>query len=276
MALVLTAVALTFVGAGDARADVDPSRYNSIVERNPFALKPPPPPPDPAANQPPPPPVQLATVKLTGITSILSSRKACLEIIPGPGKQMLKPILSEGEKIETVEVVTIDVDKNEVIIKNGPVTTNLTFEVVKSSGPAPAGGAPAGVVPPVVPGGIAPTAAAPPAFNYSQPTSAGRSGVMMAGGSTYQQPPAGNVNPASLGLSGGLAPNVGAPAVPGSATGFRSIPSRTIRQSTLSPEAAQIDMEGKRVQNPGIPYPPTLLSPRAPKLPPLPGQSQEQ
>lgn len=263
-------------GAGVASADTDLARYNSIIERNPFGLKPPPPPPDPAASQPPPPPVQLATVKLTGILSVLSSRRACLEIIPGPGKQLLKPVLSEGEKVESVEVVSIDIDKNQVVIKNGPVTTNLTFEVVKSSAPTPPpGGQVPGIVPPVLPPGggavVPPPQAA--AFNYSQPNR-GRSGSIMAGGAPSYEPAATSnpgVNPAASSAAAASA-------------GFRSIPSRTMRggfpqvqeqNAGMTPEAAVIDMEQKRTINPALPYPPTVLSPisgRPLAAPPRPGQ----
>src|ERR1043166_7940259 len=125
--------------------------YDVIVDRNPFALKPPPPPLDPNAT-PVVPPAPPATVELTGITSILSSKRALFEIIPGPGKQMIKPILAEGERVESVEVVSIDVEKNEVTIKNGTIVTNLTFKVAKAtpSGPLPPGAIVAPAMPSVI------------------------------------------------------------------------------------------------------------------------------
>src|SRR5262245_33655253 len=82
-------------------ADAKVNPYEPIVERNPFGLKPPPPPDPDAGKPPPPPPAPLATVDLTGITSILSSKRALLEIVPGPGKPMIKPILAEGERVES-------------------------------------------------------------------------------------------------------------------------------------------------------------------------------
>lgn len=261
-------------GLTAASADVDPSHYNSIVERNPFGLKPPPPPPDPASLVPPPPPVQLATVELKGITSILSSKRALLEIIPGPGKPMIKPILAEGEKMDSVEVVIIDVDKSQVVIRNGTLVTNLTFSVAKSSGPTlPPGGVMPGMVPPAFQGTVP-----QPAVNYGH-APAGRSGSIMAGGAPAYQPPApGGVNPLTQpGLSG--------QAVNPAAAGFRSIPSRNIRSGGLpqvptpnapmSPEAAVIDLERNRQLNPPHfpPLPPTPLTPHlTPQLPPLPGQ----
>lgn len=209
-----------------AFADAKVNPYESIVERNPFALKPPPPPAppeDPSAKTPPVPP---ATVELTGITSILKSKKALLEIIPGPGKPTLKHIMSEGERIESVEVVSIDIEKNEVTIKNGTLMTNLTFKVAKSSDkpatppglPPPTPGIP-GVPPPAsagVPGAV------PPAYG-NQESSGGR-GVQVGGG------------------------------VP-AADGFRSIPPRGIRsnagqvgqpQQQMTAEESILDLETKR------------------------------
>src|SRR4026208_1717959 len=101
--------AMLLVGAlASLLADAKVNPYEPIVERNPFGLKPPPP-PDPDAGKPPqPPPAPLATVDLTGLTSLLSSKRALLEIVPGPGKPMIKPILAEGERVESVEVVSIN------------------------------------------------------------------------------------------------------------------------------------------------------------------------
>jgi len=117
-----------------ALADAKKNPYESIAERNPFALKPPPPPATNEVVAAPAPPPPTSTVELTGIVSILGkSKRALLEVIPGPGKQMAKPILAEGEKFESVEVVAINIDKNEVTVKNGTLVTNLTFKVVKST-----------------------------------------------------------------------------------------------------------------------------------------------
>ena len=149
----LATASMLVSGAGNSRADTKANPYEAIVERNPFGLKPPPPPAppeDPSTKAPPAPP---ATVEVTGITSILSSKRALLEIIPGPGKPMIKPILSEGERVDSVEVVSINVEKNEVVVKNGGVITNLTFKVAKST-PGPA--VPGMVPPPVAPGSVPP------------------------------------------------------------------------------------------------------------------------
>lgn len=247
-------VAAVIASSHLAFADARVNPYESIVERNPFALKPPPPPAppeDPSAKTPPVPP---ATVELTGITSILKSKKALLEIIPGPGKPTLKQIMSEGERIESVEVVSINIEKNEVTIKNGALVTNLTFKVAKSTDK------PAGVpgVPPPAPGvpGLPGLPGVPP------PASAGLQG---SGQPAY----GGNQDAA-----GGRGVQVGGGAPSGD--GFRSIPSRGIRSNAVQPqqqmtaEQSVFDIERNRVineqvsQNTGIkfpPLPPTPLNP---------------
>jgi hypothetical protein len=282
---------------GDAVADASGNKYEMIVERNPFGLKPPPPPPDPGElNKPPPAPP--ATVELTGITSILSSKRALFEIVPGPGKPMIKPILAEGERIESIEVVSINVDKNQVTVKNGGVVTNLTFKVAKASGPAGAPAVPGVIPPPVIPG--APPAA-PTQSSYNQNQGSGRYNVMVGGGNAAVTPsanPAYNgVNPAYNGTGAGLGAT--APALNTGNTandsGFRSIPSRNMRTAPQAQDPAMSrqqqyeeieknralnylnsQMTGKAVP----PLPPTPITPPDapgyvhPVLPPLPGQTR--
>jgi len=271
---------LLLVGTVCVWADADISRYSEIVDRNPFHLKDPPPPQEIPTTTPVVPPTPPATVELTGITGvgILSTPRALLEIIPGPGKQMIKPVLEVGEKIESVEVISIDVDKNEVVIRNGPIVTNLTFRVAKSTPASPPPVNPGmpvpgrAVTPPTVPG--APQAnAGQPNYNYT-PGNGGRNGVIMTGGAapTYQETAAG-VQPGNVGAA---AQNANG--------GFRSIPTRSIRSGGLvqppspnlapqmSAEAAVLDLENNRKMNPAHfpPLPPTVLTPH---LPPMPGQN---
>lgn len=112
--------------------------YQPIAERNPFGLKAP---PVQKVDEPPPVVVPLAKVVLTGITSMFGpTPRALLEITeqePGKAPNTKKPILREGERDGSVEVLSIDVVKNMVRIKNGTVETNVTFELAKLSGPAP-------------------------------------------------------------------------------------------------------------------------------------------
>jgi hypothetical protein len=263
-------------------ADAKVNPYEDIAKRNPFALKDPPPPPDPSENVPKPPPAPLATVDLTGILNILGPPQALLEIVPGPGKPMLKPVLREGERVESVEVVSINIQKNEVTIKNGGTITNLTFKVAKSipaaAPPPPIGGRPGMVPKPAVP---QPTQSA-----YNNQGS-GRYNVMDAGGASSAAPAAPNAQNTGY---GGVNPNA-ANLTGGAAGGFRSIPSR-VNRTAGQPEANPAvnalqnfeEIEHNRALNylksqvsgrPMAPLPPTPLTPSdAPGIrpPPFPGQ----
>src|SRR5689334_668595 len=155
-------------GLGSPAAGIEsgPAAWSTeIVRRNPFGLV------DPPANPvtplpPPPPPAPLATVELTGLTSLLARKRALFEIIPGPGKQLIRAILAEGERVETVEVITIDIDRSEVLIRNGTLVTNLTIRMAKGlAGPGPG-----------------PVAGQPPVKALGTWPSPGHSSVMMAGG----------------------------------------------------------------------------------------------
>src|SRR5881296_2776061 len=107
---------LAVSAAQTALAEAKPNPYQAIVERNPFGLKPPPPPPDPAPPAPAAPP---AKVLLTGISSMFGVR-ALLEITeqePGKSPTTRKPILKEGERDGSVEVLAINVEKSLVKIR---------------------------------------------------------------------------------------------------------------------------------------------------------------
>lgn len=283
--LLVVAVATT----ASVWADVKSNPYESIVDRNPFGLRPPPPPPDTTA--PPPPSAPLATVELTGITSLFQKNRALLEITPGPGKPMLKPILSAGERIESIEVVSINVEKNEVVIKNGNVITNLSLKVAKAGGAAP----PPGV------GGLAPPPGINPAFLPPQPqaftpNNAGRGGAMTygaggavgAGGnsgmSTFGATPAaatafggggGGGGQGAYGYGAGVVgqPGVAQPSATFGATdGLRGIPPRTVRAQAqegqpVDPAVQYINMRVQELEHKkaGRPFPP---------LPPIPGLNE--
>lgn len=125
------AVVLTHWGMVAAQADADAFRFSSIPERNVFGLR--------AMTKfiestPPPvvPPAPLAAIELTGVVS-MPFLGALLEIIPGPGKPMIKPVLREGEKLDSIELVSIDVDKGQVVIINSGIVTNVPLKVAKAS-----------------------------------------------------------------------------------------------------------------------------------------------
>jgi hypothetical protein len=259
-----------------ALAEIPSNPYDSIVTRNPFGLKPPPPPPDPELLKPPPPPLQLADVTLTGLTSIFANKRALLEIIPAPGKPAIKATLAEGERMDSVELVSIDLDKNEVTIKNGPILTNVTFKIAKSTPgaatPPPAG---VGIIPPKLP--MVPGQSA--AIGGSPTESGGRYNVMVAGGggSGASPAPAVNAGIAPLGGAGAPASYGGVPAVNSTANdGLRTIPPRVPRTTTpqTDAQASQLDDKGRAMQ-----YLQMRLSEEQakqqgrahPPIPPLPG-----
>ena len=122
-------------------ADTQPNPYLSVVERNPFGLKDPPPPPP---ETPPQPVVPLAKVALTGIITTFGPPRVFVEITeqePGKPANVKKPILREGEREGSVEILSIDVANNSIRIRNGSVETNITFEVAKATSGAGPGAA---------------------------------------------------------------------------------------------------------------------------------------
>jgi len=141
-----------FVAGPLSSADTVSNPYEPIVLRNPFGIKPV---PEPPAQPPAGPPVALPKVILTGITTMFGPPKALIEITeaePGKAASIRRPILREGEKDGTVEVVSIDAANASVRIKNSGFETNLNFEVAKS-GSVPGGPPPlaSGLVAPNVP-----------------------------------------------------------------------------------------------------------------------------
>ena len=217
-----------------ALAESKPSPYQGIIERNPFGLKPPPEPPPPAPTTPVVPP---AKVVLTGIHSMFGPPRALVEITEteaGKAAEIRRPILKEGERDGSVEIVSIDLENSLVKIRNSGIETNLTFPVAKAVGAAPATPASGGFVPPHAgaPGAVP---AAP--INTTAASSAGHgSGVTIVGGasSTSAATPRGGVYGA-----GGAAPYGGAgAATPGfDANGLRSIPTRAVRTDGVDASA---------------------------------------
>jgi hypothetical protein len=278
---------LTVVLATFAHARTNP--YDAIVERNAFGLKPAPPPVAETNQTEATPPVK---VVLTGITSIFgpTSPRAFFEIVeqaPPKGGTPVpprRPILGVGDREGDVEVVSIDIGRNIVKIRNGIVESELTFEVPKPSGPTPTGHV-AGAAPSPMP--AAPAASQPIIISSSE----SRGGVTMAGGgggfqgNTAGVTSFGGSTPVATGNSGGISSYGGVPpsafGAPGttlaSASGYPTIPSRTIRtptvpESNVDPETQALLMEANRIRNNQINQTPTRSTGgRVPlKMPPLP------
>jgi len=249
---VICCLTLLFVCV-NARAIAD-NPYQAIVDRNVFALKPPPPPVkvDPEANKPPPPPITL-----TGITTILGSKRVFLSVNmpPKPPEQgkVQSFMLSEGQRDGDIEVLEID-EKNGIVKVNefGSVT-NLTWE---KNGAKMAGGQPApspGGVPPPPANPFTPTGAA--GFNKAIPNRTLRLPGMPQPGGTGSAPGA-SADPAA---SGAPAPAYGGTVAP-NATGLTTISGQPVPHERTAEEAALL-YEANRLKNEqlakqGVPVPP--------------------
>jgi len=279
----LTGLAILFAGLSCTAADTKPNPYDSIAERNPFHLKDPPPPPDPNEVAKGPPPV-IPTVEVTGIFNMFQKKQAFLEIIPAPGKPVVRVTLSEGEKGEAIEVVSIDIDKNEVVLNNSGVITNVGLKTVKASagggvpGAPGAPGAPGLLIPPG-PNGNAyvPAAAYPGAAVPNASANLGGRGSVSAGGLPVQSgatasPYGLNPNPAystpgyTPTTPTGYNPNGNA-----NVSDFtKQIPSRQLRTQTAQPDVPvdpavqyiNMAVQKQQAERAGRAFPP---------LPPIPG-----
>ena len=233
LAVATAALGLAQQGLSEAK----PNPYLSIVDRNPFGLKPPPPAPDPTPVVPVVPP---AKVVLTGITSLFgpTSKRALLEITeqePGKPANLRKPILREGERDGAVEVVSIDLEKNMVRIKNSGQESELKFEdPTKLASAAPKPNTPMTFPIPAPP---TPQASAAPTIisqGGSDPNR-GNSGVTMYGAQTG----APNAVPSALGAQDGAG---------------RIIPSRPTRTDPIS-QYATMQQQSKQGMPPLPPVP---------------------
>jgi hypothetical protein len=111
--------------------------YESIVERNAFALKPPPPPPPPAEdprNKKDPP----AKVVLTGITILDHQKKAWFSLTEGktPNAQPKYVSLREGQRSGDLEVLEIHEKTGEVKIAHAGENTTVALKDNKGKGVA--------------------------------------------------------------------------------------------------------------------------------------------
>jgi hypothetical protein len=264
--------------------------YQPIIDRNVFALKAPPPPAvvNPEANKPPPP-----NITLTGITTILNSKRAFISVQmpakpPEPAK-VQSFMLREGERDGEIEILEIDEKAGMVKVNEFGTITNLTWEKnglkMASGGSAPTPSTGPGLVSPPPGNPFNPGAAG---FNKAIPSRTLRlPGVPNAPGAS----PGGTANPYQGSAAGGVSPAFAA-AQPASAAPQQQ------EQPPLSMEAQELLIEAQReaAKQQGHPMatilPPTRISqglyddgsggtpkpnpsgpqlpPRAPGLPQLP------
>ena len=245
--------------------------YRTIVERNPFGLKPPPPPapaPQPVAEQ------AKTDLKLTGITWFGSPKAYFIATQPKDNKTEYFS-LGLDEKKDGIEVLAIEEGAKSVRIRNAGVETLMTF-------------ATHGVAPPVGP--TAP--AATPGVSGVPGAGFGMPGV----GGTVQN------MPVTTGYAPGISPSSGLRTIPartprtqmdqtmaaryglGSAP-VSNLPPQPVPQNTPRAEEAVILLEAQRLFNPSLPPTPGLQTttdlppPIAPapgpgvrRMPRLPGQ----
>ena len=95
--------------------------YSSIINRNMFDLHAPEPVAPPVSNAPP------SNIKLTGITTIMGSRRAFL-MVTEPGQPEKSCILSEQQRDGGVEVLAINEKEGSVKVDNGGTIVTLTFD----------------------------------------------------------------------------------------------------------------------------------------------------
>jgi hypothetical protein len=246
-------------------AEAKPNPYNTITVRNPFGLKDPPIAQAPVEVKPAAPP---AKVILTGVTSLSGAPKCFLEITeqePGKAANVLRPILQAGEGAGPVEVVSIDVEKNMVRIKNGGQESDLKFEdpnkianLMANVGPRPPV---PGVPPPAFHAPAQPTAAPTIISPASADNSSRNSSVTMFGNQADAAQP--NGIPSALGVTDG---------------GGRILPTRPNRsqsQGTTDPAAQYVNtmLQTKHYEQKGISMPPIPPVPGTQATPPpVPGQ----
>ncbi|MBM3879161.1 MAG: hypothetical protein FJ387_05510 [Verrucomicrobia bacterium] len=248
--------------AAEASTPVPPANpYQSIISRNPFGLREPPP---PAPPQPPPQPqVAPSALKLTGITTLLTGKRAMF-VLQEPGKPQAvnSDLLREGEKDTTIsdlEVLQIDELARVVRVRFSGKELALNFDengIAPPTGPAPAPpGQPAVIRPgqpgvPQVPGQVRPTVTTA-SFQPGRPT------FQVASGSSGDSNPSGlrsiPTRPSRLGVVGG---------------GVASTPQTDVLAvPTLPPEVQHSLMREQQAlaNQAGVPFPP---------VPPMPGEAQ--
>jgi hypothetical protein len=230
-------------------ADAVKNQYQAIPERNVFGLRPP-----PAQAQPPNTPVPLPKITLTGITTILESKRALMKVAPsgskpGAAAAELSLILTEGQREGDIEVLQIDEKAGSVKVNNSGTVMLLTFE--KDGAKLPATGTPPGTF------GAAPVPTALPATTnpFALP---GRAAPATPGRHLRStMPPIPGVAGASP-VGGVPTPTGGVPAPAQTATPAPG--------QDLTPEEQAIIVELQRqagVDNAGL-LPPTPLTPTIP------------
>lgn len=238
----------------------------SIVDRNPFGLKPPPPPPVVETIQPE---VKL-NINITGIVRSKKGKTVHLVVQPESKTASSSPTylsIQEGGRENGIEVLEVDPKLDKVKIRNAGVETVLSFRThgLKSTAPPPTAN-------PARPGGIMPPGVMPqPGQNAPNPAANGPTIISRGGVTTTSTLPntsgGNNVGAGNYGFQNTANNNTS------SAGATRAIPSRTLRTQALSggddsgvsghekAVVQVIQMEAQKLAHPNIEFPPTPGAP---------------
>lgn len=265
--MLAVALSLTpnFISVGSAETSsaalISRDSLQSIVDRNPFGLKPPPPPP---TNEVAATPEVKLNINITGITRTRKGKRVHLVVQP-EGKDAKSKYLSidEGDRQDGVKVLEVSEKSDKVKIQSGGVESVLSFAThgLKSTAPPPNANQNKG--------GILPPGMLPQPGQINTPAPASGPQIISRGGLTRT----GDGGTGSSSASGFGLGNTG--------SGTR-IPSRSLRTAAAAEEVGAgnekaalqvIQMEAQKISNPHIEFPPVpggLSVPTAPGIPSLP------
>lgn len=195
---VLASAALLSSAMAGVRTDLARNPYEGILTRNAFALKPIPTP----ANEPATPPAPTIEVFLTGISTLSGLKKVLLQVedkSPGRRTEYLPPLV-ENDVQGRIEVVSINAEKGEVVLKIDGQEKTLSFE---KNAPKPSMAAPPAT---------GPTPQLRPALPFP-------SNPALAAAATS---PRASIKPNAVVVGGG--PNSAGGSLPGTPSAVRSMP----------------------------------------------------
>lgn len=255
--------------------------YQSIVERNPFGLKPPPPPP--TNNIAPPEVKPKVEVFLTGITTVGYPRipkQAYFYTREQGKKDITYYAMSEGDGKDGIQVLNIDPEKRKVRVKMENAETLLSFDthgvpIAAAAAGRPLPGVPGampipgqqpGVHPLPMPAGaqnVSYDANGQPIYNQAAYNSSGQPVPQVpqlnTTGNTYNQGSTGLKQIPSRRIRGGTTYNGGAnvPALPGGAynDGAMGQP-QAVTDPAEEYVKAKLNEAAQRQARPNIPMPP--------------------
>lgn len=246
------------------------NRYDAITNRNIFRLNDPPPPVAPPSKEDS---TLDRKIEFSGISTVAGHKKAWFVVAPKPGSKdtPLYLSLSEGERQDFLEVVSIAPDEGEVKIMNSgnAMVLSLKNNSLKPQAVAPAPPAPGGL--PVAHTAIPAPRPVPSAPSYGHSATSGHTSY---GNNSYGNNSYGNNSSYSRGgvtVSGGTPvlqsmPNNGKT----ENTGLRTIPTRTLRLAPTQQQSPPVDPLTQRVMMEVQQEHARQTGQQLPPLPPLP------